>query len=292
MRFVKMHGLGNDYVYVDGFTQNIENPSALSMAVADRHFGIGSDGLILALPAEGGVDAHFRMRMFNVDGSEGQMCGNGIRCLCKFAHDHELFPGARAANPVRIQTGNGVLTLDFTLDPEGLVQTVTVDMGTPKLKPAEVPVDVSKVEPTDQPQTFTFTLPDGRRVDATCVCTGNPHAVIYVDDLQPIRDALTTLGPAWENHEAFPERANIHFTKVISAERVEVVHWERGSGATMACGTGASAVCVAGVVTGRTGRNLTATLPGGDLFLSWPKDDGSVFMTGPATEAYTGVWPE
>ncbi len=290
--FVKMHGLGNDYVYVDGFSHDVENPGALSIQIADRHFGIGSDGLILVLPQRDGVDAHCRMRMFNADGSEGQMCGNGIRCVCKFAHDHELFPGARDANPMRIDTENGVLTLDYTLDAAEKVETVTVDMGEPKLEPDKVPINLSQLEPTDQPQTFTLDAGTHGLFDVTCVSTGNPHGVIFVNHLAPISEKMATLGSVLEHHAAFPHRANIHFVRVDSPDNVRVLHWERGSGATLACGTGASAVCVAGVLTGRTGRTLTAHLPGGELQLEWREADNHVYMTGPATEVYAGVWPD
>ncbi len=289
--FVKMHGLGNDYVYVDGFTYDVQNPEALAMKMADRHFGVGSDGLILVLAPEPGVDAHCRMRMFNADGSEGEMCGNGIRCVCKFAHDHELFPGARSATPMLVQTRNGVLTLDYQVGDDDTVSTVTVDMGEPRLEPGEVPIDTAHADATDQPQTFVVTL-DGQSMEATCVSTGNPHAVIYVDDLEPVRAELDRVGPKLEHHPAFPQRANIHFACVLGQDEAEVVHWERGSGATLACGTGASAVCVAGVLTGRTQRDLTTYLPGGPLQLRWDGKTNHVFMTGPATEVYQGVWPD
>ncbi len=278
MRFTKMHGLGNDYVYVDGFTESVGDPAALAVQIADRHFGVGGDGLILALPPEPGVEADARMRMFNADGSESEMCGNGIRCVCKLVHDHRLGSNP-TANPMRIQTGNGVLSLSYTLDAHGHVETVAVDMGRPILDLPDIPVDESKL--------------DLQLDGAVFVSMGNPHAVIYIEDdaelVQP------DLGAELERHPAFPNRMNVHFVRVKSRSEVEVYHWERGSGATLACGTGACAVCVAGVLSGRTDRTLTAHLPGGPLKLNWQGAEGSmdgpVIMTGPAVEVFTGTWP-
>lgn len=290
MRFTKMHGLGNDYVYVNGFDPDdakraLVDPAGLAKKISDRHFGVGGDGMILLLPPEDGADAHCRMRMFNIDGSEGEMCGNGIRCVCKLAHDR----GVTTANPMKIQTGNGVLTLDYTLDQKGKVESVTVDMGEPALDPALVPIDVNKLRPTKQPQTFGFGVadPEANFVGTFC-STGNPHVTIYVNDLDLI--ALETVGPLLEHHPAFPKRMNVHFVEVLSPSEVRVRHWERGSGITLACGTGASAVCVAGVLTGCGERKITAHLPGGELTLEWKEADNHVYMTGPATEVFTGEW--
>ena len=275
MKFVKMHGLGNDYVYVDGFNQQITDPAALAVAISNRNFGVGGDGMILALPPEAGVEADARMRMFNADGSEGEMCGNGVRCVCKLVHDHKL--GDRPqARPMKIQTGAGVLSLDYGLDEAGRVAEVAVDMGEPILDLPRVPVDETKLE---------------ERLDqATFVSMGNPHAVIYVDDDRPLADPQ--LGAELEKHPAFPNRINVHFVRVKSRGEVEVYHWERGSGATLACGTGACAVCVAGVLTGRTDRELIAHLPGGPLRLQWRESDNHVVMTGPAAEVFVGEWPD
>lgn len=290
MRFTKMHGLGNDYVYVNGFVPDdakaaLTDPSGLARRISDRHFGVGGDGLILLLPSEDGVDAHCRMRMFNIDGSEGEMCGNGIRCVCKLAHDS----GVVTVNPMKIQTGNGVLTLNYTLTGEGKVDNVTVDMGAPKLDPADVPVDVGLMKPTDQAQTFTFSLDDtGETFTGTFCSTGNPHVAIYVDDVDAVE--LERVGPRLEHFKAFPSRMNVHFVQVLSRDEVRVRHWERGSGVTLACGTGASAVCVACVLTDRGGRKITAHLPGGVLELEWREADNHVYMTGPAVEVFTGVW--
>ena len=297
MRFIKMTGLGNDYVYVDCFDQAVAEPAQLAQAVSDRNFGIGSDGLILVLPPDAGVDAVARMRMFNIDGSEGQMCGNGIRCVCKMIHDHRI--GATPdQNPMRIQTGAGVLSLAYETDSEGKVTTVSVDMGRPLLDPVDVPVIIDELTQTEQPQTFKVSVPGTtERFDATFVSMGNPHAVIFVDEVSDeTADVLRGWGMALENHPAFPERMNVHFVQVLNANEVRVLHWERGSGPTLACGTGACAVCVAGALTKRTDATITAHLPGGDLSLRWQDHTanvpGPVFMTGPATEVFTGDWPE
>ncbi|MEM1354190.1 MAG: diaminopimelate epimerase [Planctomycetota bacterium] len=297
MQFVKMTGIGNDYVYVDGFSQDVGDPARTAVLVSDRNFGIGSDGLILVLPADDGVDAHAQMRMFNADGSESEMCGNGIRCVCKLVHDHSLGPDPEA-NPLRIQTLAGLLTLSYEVDALDKVKTVTVDMGKPILDPAEVPILAEDLVQADQLQSFKVSVPGTtERFDATFVSMGNPHAVIFVDEVnEGVADVLKDWGRALEHHPAFPNRMNVHFVEVIEEDEVRVLHWERGSGPTLACGTGACAVCVAGVLTQRTRPTLTAHLPGGDLSLTWDRPDaddpGSVMMTGPATEVFTGEWPD
>ncbi len=276
MRFTKMHGLGNDYIYIEGFTQAVPDDVDLNdfvIRVSDRRFGIGGDGVILVLPPDGkDPTAHARMRMFNIDGSEGEMCGNGIRCVCKMLIDHDL----ANANPLRIQTGAGTLTLDHHTDARGKVAQVAVQMGHPKLALPDVPVTESKL--------------DAETRDGFYVNIGNPHVVFYVADLSDParREELLARGRQLEHHPAFPDRMNVHFVQIHSPEEVTVLHWERGSGATLACGTGASAVGVAGVVTGKTGRSITAHLPGGDLQIDWPSDDAEVVMTGPAVEVFRG----
>lgn len=278
MKFTKMHGLGNDYVYVSLFDQpGPRDIEATAKAVSDRHFGIGSDGLILIAPSK---VADARMRMFNSDGSEGEMCGNGVRCVAKYVHDHGIAPKPR----VTIETGRGVLTLDLKVE-GGKAKAIRVDMGTPILAPAEIPTTLPGNPVVDAPLTV-----HGQTFGVTAVSMGNPHAVIYVDDVDNI--PLETWGPALERHETFPRRVNVHFAQVLAPGEVRMRTWERGSGITLACGTGACAVCVAGVLTGRTGRTLLAHLPGGDLTLEWPGENQSVFMTGPATEVFSGVWPE
>jgi len=276
MRFTKMHGLGNDYVYVNCFTERVDDPQALARAISDRHFGVGGDGLILILPSE---NADVRMRMFNADGSEGRMCGNGIRCLAKYAYDH----GLARVNPMRVETLAGVKEIQLKLGSDGTVAAATVDMGEPILDPQAIPVRIPQKRAVDVPiriSTHHFYM--------TCVSMGNPHAVIYVNDVAAIE--LEQVGPKLENHPLFPERVNVHFVQVHLEHEVTMRTWERGSGITLACGTGASAVCVAGVLTGKTGRRLTAHLSGGSLELEWRQDDNHVYMAGPATEVFEGQW--
>jgi len=297
MQFVKMHGLGNDYVYVNGLEFSVDSPGELSKQIADRHFGVGADGLILILPPDPDQgSAHVRMRMFNADGSEAEMCGNGIRCVCKMAHDH----GISRENPMLIQTGNGVLTLSYTLDGQAKVEQVTVDMGQPILEPAQIPVNLPQrvvdyeigdlVDFSQWAGSDQWLSRSGLNRRITCVSMGNPHVVLYADDVSCI--PLEQIGPVLETLAVFPNRINVHVVQVHSPTEATMRTWERGSGITLACGTGACAVCVAGVLTGRTERGLCAHLPGGDLQLEWRESDDHVYMTGPATEVFTGVWPE
>ncbi len=280
MRFVKMHGIGNDYVFVDCFEQEVSAPAELAVRIADRHFGVGGDGLILILPAQKKSD-HARMRVFNADGSEAQMCGNGIRCVGKYVRDH----GLSDANPLRIETGAGIKTIELILDGAGRAAAATVDMGEPVLTAADVPVNIPRDRVVDAP------MPVGRyNFQMTCVSMGNPHAVMFFDDVASL--PLAEIGPAVERSPLFPQRTNAHFVQVRSPGEVTVRTWERGSGITLACGTGASAVCVAGVLTERTAREVLAHLPGGDLNLEWREADNHVYMTGPAVEVFTGDWPE
>lgn len=276
MRFTKMHGLGNDYVYVDLFRDRLTGePDVLARAVSDRHFGIGADGLILIEPS---VRADARMRMFNADGSESEMCGNGVRCVAKYVHDH----GIATKERITIETGRGVLTLDMEVV-DGKARRIRVDMGAPILVSSEIPTTLTGDPPIDASITI-----DGRAYEVTAVSMGNPHAVVYVDDAAGF--PLESLGPKFENHPAFPRRVNAHFVQVLGPSEVIMRTWERGSGITLACGTGACAVCVAGVLTGRTGPSLLAHLPGGDLELEWLGIGHPVFMTGPATEVFSGEW--
>ncbi|HEY2588192.1 MAG TPA: diaminopimelate epimerase [Tepidisphaeraceae bacterium] len=281
MRFTKMHGIGNDYVYVNGFAETVADPVGVAKRVSDRHFGVGSDGLILILPSH---RADVRMRMFNADGSESEMCGNGVRCLAKYAFDR----GLAKNNPMRVETGRGVLTLALDVV-EGKVRQVTVDMGEPILALPEIPVDASQVQKGSRPNEYR--LPVGDQIlEATFVSVGNPHATIYDRDVRAV--PLERLGPMVENHKSFPRRINAHWVQVHSPGEVTMRTWERGSGITMACGTGSCAVCVSGVLTGRTARRLLAHLPGGDLRLEWRESDNHVYMTGPATEVFSGEWEE
>lgn len=288
MKFTKMHGLGNDYVYVNGFDERVDNPADVARQVADRHFGIGGDGLILILPSEA---ADVRMRMFNADGSESEMCGNGVRCVAKYAYDH----GLTRHNPMRVETGRGVLTLGMKVV-EGKVRGVTVNMGEPILEAEKIPttlpsprvVDVSLAKLGIWPTVPAWFGACGLDPRVTCVSMGNPHVVLYCHNLEGV--PLEQVGPMLENAAAFPRRINVHFVQVTSPGEITMRTWERGSGITQACGTGACAVAVAGVLTGRTSRKLLAHLPGGDLTLEWRESDNTVLMTGPATEVFSGEW--
>jgi diaminopimelate epimerase len=293
MHFVKMHGIGNDYVYIDCIRQQPpRDPVALARAISDRHFGVGGDGLILICRSE---RADGRMRMFNADGSESEMCGNGIRCVAKFMYDHGI-----VHKPVlTVETGRGVLTLELDIA-DGKVRQVRVDMGEPILEAERIPTTLPgpRVVNHEFPANSGFpkvaidywTHEWGFDPRLTCVSMGNPHVVLYCRDMAKV--PLEQVGPLFENSLLFPRRINAHFVQVQSPEEVTMRTWERGSGITMACGTGACAVAVAGVLTGRTQRQITAHLPGGDLQLLWSEADNRVYMTGPATEVFSGEWPE
>ena len=278
MRFTKMHGTANDYIYVDCVSDACRgDPALLARRISDRHIGIGADGLILILPSQ---RADIRMRMFNADGSEAEMCGNGVRCLAKYVYDRGLV----RKTDLRVETGAGVLTLKLLPGPDGTIQRVRVDMGRPRLHPAEIPVKLPGDRALDIP------IDIGHRMwQMTCVSMGNPHAVFFVDDLAAVD--LEGIGPLVEHHALFPKRTNAHFVRVLSPREVRMRTWERGSGVTQACGTGASAVCVAGALTGRTEREILARVDGGDLDLHWADDD-HVFLTGPAVEVFSGDWPD
>ena len=282
MRFTKMHGIGNDYVYVNCFAEPTPtDPAKLSQQISDRHFGIGSDGLIMIEPSD---KADARMRMFNADGSESEMCGNGLRCVAKYVYDHGIARKPKLA----IETGRGVLTVELEVS-HGKASRVRVNMGEPILEAAKIPTTLPGNPPTNAELRI-----DDTRFQVTCVSMGNPHAVLYVGDEYfdtTGRDRVADCGPKLEHDSHFPRRVNVHFVKVHSENEVTMRTWERGSGITWACGTGACAVCVAGVVTGRTGRKILAHLPGGDLELEWSESDNAVYMTGPATEVFTGEWP-
>ncbi len=276
IRFTKMQGIGNDYVYVNLFEEKVPDPVALSIAVSDRHFGVGADGLILIGPSK---TADVSMRIFNADGSEAEMCGNGIRCVAKYAREH----GLAKSDKVSVETNAGVKSVLVILE-GGKVVRARVNMGVPRLLRREIPMTgPAKERCVDAPLEAA-----GERFTITAVSMGNPHCVIFTEDVAAI--PLLNWGPAIERHPAFPERTNVHFVQVNTRGDVTMRTWERGSGVTLACGTGASAVCVAGALTDRTDRSVRAHLPGGDLELEWAQDD-DVFMTGPATESFTGVWP-
>jgi diaminopimelate epimerase len=288
MRFTKMQGCGNDYIYIDCFQEKVPADLAdLSRAISDRHFGVGGDGLILICPSE---KADARMRMFNADGSEAEMCGNGVRCVAKYVYDH----GIAKKSPLTIETGRGVLTLELKIE-AGRVQQVRVDMGEPILEGSKIPTTFAGTRVVNQPlpaglidSTQRWAAESGLDARMTCVSMGNPHAVLYCRDVAKV--PLATVGPALENAPIFPRRSNIHFVQVHDLGEVTMRTWERGSGITLACGTGACAVCVAGVISERTARAITAHLPGGDLHLEWSSANQHVFMTGPAVEVFRGEW--
>jgi diaminopimelate epimerase len=287
MKFTKMHGLGNDYVYVNGFEERVDDPGAVARAVSDRHVGIGSDGLIMILPSD---KADVRMRMFNVDGSEGEMCGNGIRCVAKYSYDH----GLSRRNPMRVETGRGVLTLALKVV-EGKTREVSVNMGEPILDAEKIPTTIPEPRVIDYPLPADFGGPDQSWREAcgldprlTCVSTGNPHVILFCKDVAKL--PLERVGPLLENWEKFPRRINVHFGQVHGPNEVTMRTWERGSGITMACGTGACSVTVAGTLTNRLGRKALVHLPGGDLNIEWREADNQIVMTGPATEVFSGDW--
>ena len=279
MKFTKMHGAGNDYVYVDCFAQSLPvDAASLARDVAHRHFGVGGDGLILICPSE---VADVRMQMHNADGSEAEMCGNGIRCLAKYVYDHDI---ARRKN-LKVETGAGVLDLTLHVGEDGLVEEVTVDMGKPMLEAAQVPTTIRASGPViDCEVEFA-----GRTFHVTCVSMGNPHCIIFVPEATD--ELVLGLGPVIEMDRRFPNRTNVEFVEKISAGEVRQRTWERGSGETWAGGTGASAVCVAGVLTGRTDRRILNHLRGGDLTLDWDASNEHVKMTGAAVEVFQGEWP-
>jgi diaminopimelate epimerase len=286
-----MHGIGNDYVYVNCFDEKVEDPAALAPIISDRHRGVGGDGLILISPSK---TADVQMRIFNADGSEAEMCGNGIRCVAKYTYEHKLArPGGEFSVPgqqtfpasLNIETGNGILTVGLAIDDNDKVQKVCVNMGRPILSPRDIPVNLPGEKVIARPIEVL-----GQELLMTCVSMGNPHAVLFCDDVRLIK--LEKLGPAIEKHSLFPNRINAHFVQIDKPTEFTMRTWERGSGITLACGTGACAACVAAVLNGRQGRVCTAHLPGGDLDLNWCEQDNCVYMTGPAEEVFEGVWPE
>lgn len=275
MKFTKMQGLGNDYVYVNGFEEKIENPSKLAVKVSDRHFGIGSDGLILINPSKA---ADFEMEMYNADGSRGEMCGNGIRCVAKYVYDY----GLTDKTQIFIETLGGIKHLELTVE-DGKVVRVQVDMGTPELRPGKIPVIAEGDTVIDAPIEV-----EGKEYKMTGVSMGNPHIVIYVDDIDNLEIEKT--GPKFENHKRFPNRINTEFVEVLDRSTVKMRVWERGSGETLACGTGACAVAVACILNGLTENEVTVRLLGGDLFIKWDREKDTVYMTGPAETVFDGEW--
>ena len=290
MKFTKMQGIGNDYVYVNCFEETVDDPAGTARFVSDRHFGIGSDGLILIRPSD---VADCEMDMYNLDGSRGAMCGNGIRCVAKYAYDHGIVDKER----ITVATGAGITTLDLTVQ-DGKVATVRVNMGKPVFSPEAIPVDLAALA-KDAPEECRNAEASGRIIDVpymvdrqlwrfTAVSMGNPHAVVFVED--PGELDLPKIGPFFENHPCFPDRVNTEFVSKVDAHTIRMRVWERGSGETLACGTGACASAVASILNGVVSPDgpVTVQLLGGDLMIEWDRTEDTVYMTGPAEEVFSG----
>lgn len=274
MKFTKMHGCGNDYVYVNCLKEQVENPSEVAKRVSDRHFGIGSDGLILIKPSD---VADFEMEMYNADGSQGAMCGNGIRCVAKYVYDY----GLTDKTSISVNTKSGIKYLELTIE-NGKASLIRVNMGAPVLEAVQVPVISENEQVINEP-----ILVDGKEYHMTCVSMGNPHAVVYMEDVEHLN--IEELGPKFEKHQRFPDRINTEFVKILDKNTVQMRVWERGSGETLACGTGACAVAVATILNKLVeGNQVTVHLLGGTLQISWDREENLVYMTGPATTVYDG----
>ena len=273
MKFTKMQGIGNDYVYVNCFREQVENPSQVAIKVSDRHFGIGSDGLILIKPSD---VADFEMEMYNADGSQGAMCGNGIRCVAKYVYDYHLTD----KTSISVNTKSGIKYLDLTVE-DGKVKEVKVNMGAPILNTAEIPMIYGKEQVIAQPLNINQNL-----YEVTAVSMGNPHVIVYMEDVKNLK--IEEVGPYFEKSSVFPESVNTEFVRVIDRNTVEMRVWERGSGETLACGTGACAVAVACILNGYTEDQVTVKLLGGDLKIFWDREADLVYMTGPAEVVFDG----
>ena len=273
IRFTKMHGIGNDYIYINCMESMLDRLSELAEEMSDRHFGVGGDGIVLICPSD---KADFRMRMFNNDGSEARMCGNASRCIARYVHDHKLTEKTR----ISLETLSGIKVLSLNMSTDGEVESVTVDMGEPELTAAQVPVRCAAERMMETPVATSW-----GNVGVTAVSMGNPHGVVFVDRIEDV--PFETLGPELEKHPMWPDRANIEFLQIISPSEVRMRVWERGTGETLACGTGACASAVAAALTGRCGREVTVHLRGGDLNIRWAENN-HVLMTGGATEVFEG----
>jgi len=276
MRFTKMHGLGNDYIYINGLAEDLSlyDLPELSRILSDRHFAVGGDGIILILPSE---QADFRMRILNSDGSEAEMCGNGVRCFAKYVYEH----GLTAKTNLEVETGAGIIKPVLTVQ-DGKVQSVRVDMGEPRLTRGQIPMTGDPGTPAQQ-----VVIPlEEIAYEANCVSMGNPHCIIFVDEITD--EMVLGHGPLIEVHELFPRKTNVEFVQVLSDSEVRMRVWERGAGETMACGTGACATTTASILGGHCGRKVTVHLLGGDLNIEWSEEDNHIYMTGPATEAFNG----
>ena len=273
MRFTKMHGLGNDYIYINAFEEDVKDPGELSIKISDRHFGIGGDGIVLIMPSD---TCDFRMRMFNNDGSEAEMCGNASRCVAKYVYDF----GLTDKEEITLETLAGVKILKMQVEDEK-VSSVTVNMGAPIIKAKDIPVTFNKEEVINE-----ALVVDGVEYKITCVSMGNPHCITYIDNVADFN--LEEVGPKIENNEIFPKRINAEFAHIVDRKNIDMRVWERGSGETLACGTGACATLVASVLNDLTDRKATLHLLGGDLEIEWRESDNNVYMTGPATTVFQG----
>lgn len=275
MKFTKMHGTGNDYIYVNGFNEKIENPTEFAIRWSDRHKGIGSDGLVIILPSE---ISDFRMQMLNADGSEAEMCGNASRCIGKYVYDY----GLTTKTELTLETLAGIKRLKLVTGANNKVESVTVDMGEPILESALIPTTIEKSPVINEPVLFNNSL----KYNITCVSMGNPHAVIFTNNIEKLN--LPEIGQVIEHAPIFPNRTNTEFIEIISKKRIKMRVWERGSGETMACGTGACASAVAAVLNNLTDRKITVELLGGELMIEWNKEDNHVYLTGTATTVFEG----
>lgn len=273
MKFTKMHGCGNDYVYVNLFEETVADPASLSKKISDRHFGIGSDGLITIGPSS---KADFRMRIYNADGSEAEMCGNGIRCVAKYVYDHWMTD----KQEITIETGAGIKTLQLTVR-DHKVTFVRVDMGIPETEPARIPVKSEKDCVINEPIEAA-----GKNWNVTCVSMGNPHAIVFVDNVKDF--PIEQYGPHFENHHWFPNRINTEFVEVLNRGEINMRVWERGSAETLACGTGTCASVMACILNDKTDHTVLVHLLGGDLKIEYQEATGHIFMTGPATTVFEG----
>lgn len=276
MKFTKMQGCGNDYVYINGFTEKIEDKPAFVRAVSDRHFGVGGDGAIFINPSE---EADFEMEMYNADGTRAEMCGNGIRCVAKYVYDK----GMTDKEQVSIVSFGNVKYVDLYVE-DGLVSSVKVNMGAPILDAEKVPVKSTKSQSVDEPITV-----NGKEYRMTCVSMGNPHAVIFMEDIAKFD--IASIGPLFENHEVFPNRTNTEFVEVVDRTHVNMRVWERGTGETLACGTGCCATVVACVLNGLTEDKVTVRVLGGEIEIQWDREANLVYMTGPAVTVFEGEFP-
>ncbi|MDS1032016.1 diaminopimelate epimerase [Porphyromonadaceae sp. NP-X] len=274
MKFTKMHGIGNDYIYINGFEELVQNPGELSIRLSDRHKGVGSDGLVMILPSS---KADFRMQMFNADGSEAEMCGNAARCIGKYVYEK----GLTNKTELTLETLAGIKTLQLFLDDDNNVVSVTVDMGNPELEPSKIPITLPGKQIVNFPVSF-----DGVNYHITCVSMGNPHTVIFTQNIATLD--IETIGKKIENAPIFPRRTNVEFIEIIDKGRIKMRVWERGSGETMACGTGACASVVAGVLNELVSRKATVELLGGNLEIEWNENDDHVYLTGPAETVFEG----